>query len=122
MKVGIIGLGAMGRPMAANLIAGGHELGVWARRPEAANQLLNSGAIWYDSPAALAAACDVVVSIVTYGADVEQLAFGPEGLASGFGAGAVHIDMSTISPALACSLAGRYDELGVGWLAMAQVP
>lgn len=116
MRVGFIGLGVMGRPMAAHVLANGFELGLWARRKDAAAELLANGAQWFDSPAELAQRCDVVVSIVTYGADVEQIAFGPHGLAKGFRAGAVHIDMSTISPALARSLAARYAELGVEWL------
>ncbi len=116
MRVGFIGLGVMGRPMAARLLQAGFELGIWARRPEAATELVAQGATLYSSPAELAAACDVVVTIVTYGADVEQLAFGPEGLATGFRAGSVHVDMSTISPDIARSLAQRYAAQGVAWV------
>ena len=116
MKVGFIGLGVMGRPMAAHVLRAGFELGVWARRPDAASELVSAGATLYRSPAELAAASDVVVTIVTYGADVEQLAFGPEGLAAGFRAGSVHIDMSTISPDIARSLAQRYAGQGVAWV------
>lgn len=116
MRVGFIGLGVMGRPMATRLLRAGFELGVWARRPEAASGLVSGGATLHGSPAALARASDVVVTIVTYGADVEQIAFGPEGLAAGFRAGSVHVDMSTISPELARSLAQRHAGQGVGWL------
>ncbi len=116
MKVGFIGLGVMGRPLAARLLDAGFELGVWARRPEAAAELVAQGARLYQTPAALAAASDVVVTIITHGADVEALAFGPEGLAAGFQAGAVHVDMSTISPDIARSLAQRYAVRGVAWV------
>ncbi len=116
MKVGFIGLGVMGRPMAAHLLAAGHELALWARRPEAAAELVEAGAVWYDTPAALAAASEVVVTIVTTGDDVAALAFGIDGLAQGFAPGAVHVDMSTIAPATARTLASRYAERGVAWL------
>ncbi len=116
MKVGFIGLGVMGRPMAAHLLAAGHELALWARRPEAAAELVEAGAAWYDTPAALAAASEVVVTIVTTGDDVAALAFGADGLAQGFAPGAVHVDMSTIAPATARMLAGRYAKRGVAWL------
>ncbi|HLW05466.1 MAG TPA: NAD(P)-dependent oxidoreductase [Azoarcus sp.] len=116
MRVGFIGLGAMGRPMAQHVMRGGHSLGVWARKPEAAASLKEQGATVYDSPAALAAASDVVITIITNSRDVEQVAFGPEGLAHGFAAGAVHLDMSTIAPDAARDFARRYKEQGVEWI------
>ncbi|THF55000.1 NAD(P)-dependent oxidoreductase [Pseudothauera rhizosphaerae] len=116
MKVGFIGLGVMGAPMAGHLLAAGHELAVWARRPEATAALAARGAHVCATPAALAARCEAVITIVTSSADVEQLAFGPDGLAYGFAPGAVHVDMSTIAPAVARSLAARYAERGLGWL------
>ncbi|WP_298601035.1 NAD(P)-dependent oxidoreductase [Zoogloea sp.] len=116
MKVGFVGLGVMGLPMARHLMAAGHTLAVWARRPESAQVLLADGANWCATPAELAAQCDVVISIITASADVEQLALGPAGLIEGFAPGAVHVDMSTIAPATARRLAARYAERGVGWL------
>ena len=116
MKVGFVGLGVMGLPMARHLMAAGHTLAVWARRPAAAEALLAEGATWCATPAALAAQCEVVISIITASADVEQLALGPAGLIEGFAPGAVHVDMSTIAPASARRLAARYAERGVGWL------
>ncbi len=116
MKVGFIGLGVMGAPMAGHLLAAGHELAVWARRPESTAALAAQGAHVCATPAALAARCEVVISIVTSSADVEALAFGHEGLAGGFAAGAVHVDMSTIAPGTARALAARYAERGIGWL------
>lgn len=116
MKVGFIGLGVMGAPMAGHLLAAGHELAVWARRPEATAALAARGAHVSATPAALAARCEVVFSIVTSSADVEALAFGQEGLAAGLASGAVHVDMSTIAPAVARELAARYAARGIGWL------
>jgi len=116
MKLGFVGLGAMGRPMLGHLIAAGHELAVWARRPEAAAEAARAGAAVCATPAELAARSEVVFSIVTTGADVSAVAFGGNGLAEGFRRGGVHVDMSTTSPTVARELAGRYAGLGVDWL------
>lgn len=116
MRVGFIGLGAMGRPMATHLLRAGHALAVWARRPESAAELVAQGAHWCVTPAELAAASEVVITIVTTSSDVDNLAFGAHGLAAGFAQGAIHVDMSTIAPTTARSLALRYAPLGVGWV------
>jgi len=116
MRVGFIGLGVMGAPMARHLLEAGHDLAVWARRPEAADALVKAGAARCASPAALAARCEVVFTIVTTGADVEALAFGSGGLVAGFTPGAIHVDMSTIAPASAREIAARYAKSGVRWL------
>ena len=115
MKVGFIGLGVMGAPMARHLRAAGYDLALWARRPEAA-ALVVEGVPLCATPAELAARSEVVVSIVTASADVEALAFGAHGLAAGFTPGAIHIDMSTIAPAMARSLAQRYGAQGLGFV------
>lgn len=106
----------MGRPMAGHLLAAGHELSVWARRPESAVPLAEAGARVCATPAELAERCEVVISIVTASADVEALALGPGGLIEGFVPGAIHVDMSTIAPGTARRVAARYAERGVGWL------
>src|SRR5690606_1023537 len=116
MRIGFIGLGVMGEPMARHLRAAGHDLAVWARRPESAAALVAEGVPLCATPAELAARSEVVITIVTASADVEALAFGPNGLAEGFAPGAIHVDMSTIAPATARSLAARYAELGIGWV------
>ena len=116
MRVGFIGLGVMGAPMARHLLAAGHDLAVWARRPEMADGLVAAGAARCASPAALAARSEVVFTIVTTGADVEALAFGSGGLIAGFAPGAIHVDMSTIAPATAREIAARYAKSGVRWL------
>lgn len=116
MKVGFVGLGVMGRPMAGHLIAAGHEVAVWARRPESTAPLAEAGARVHATPAELARHCEVVISVVTASADVEHLALGPDGLINGLAAGAIHVDMSTIAPETARKVAARYAEMGIGWL------
>jgi 2-hydroxy-3-oxopropionate reductase len=111
MKVGFIGLGVMGRPMARHVLEGGHQLGVWARRPAATDPLVASGATVHETPAALAAQSDVVVTMVTGTRDVEQVLLGEKGVIEGARPGTIVVDMSTISAAatrrMAETLAGR---------------
>lgn len=116
MRVGFIGLGVMGAPMARHLLAAGHEVAVWARRPAAAAALVEAGAMPCATPAALAARSEVVISIVTASADVKALVLGADGLAAGFAPGSIHVDMSTIAPETARQLAAHYLQRGVGWL------
>ncbi|NML25442.1 NAD(P)-dependent oxidoreductase [Zoogloea dura] len=116
MKVGFVGLGVMGRPMAGHLLVAGHELAVWARRADSMVPLIEAGARACATPAELAACCEVVISVVTASADVEQLALAPDGLLAGFAPGAIHVDMSTIAPGTARRVAARYAEKGIGWL------
>lgn len=116
MRVGFIGLGVMGEPMARHLRAAGHALAVWARRPQSAAALVAEGVPLCATPAELAARSEVVITIVTASADVEALAFGAQGLTEGFVPGAIHVDMSTIAPATARALAERYAARGVGWV------
>ncbi len=106
----------MGRPMAGHLIAAGHEVAVWARRPESTAPLAEAGARVHATPAELARHCEVVISVVTASADVEHLALGSDGLIDGLAEGAIHVDMSTIAPETARKVAARYAEMGIGWL------
>lgn len=105
MKLGFIGLGVMGRPMALNLMKHGHEMGVYGRREATLAPLIEAGARRYDSPAALAAASEVVFTMVTASQDVEAVALGAEGIVHGAKPGLVLIDMETIAPATARSVA-----------------
>jgi 3-hydroxyisobutyrate dehydrogenase-like beta-hydroxyacid dehydrogenase len=95
MRIGFIGLGMMGKGMAANLQKSGHELLVHDLTRQAASQHLANGAQWADSPRLLAEACDLVFTSLPTPADVEAVGFGENGLARGFGAGAVWFDLST---------------------------
>lgn len=110
MNIGFIGLGTMGAPMAGHLLRAGHALHVWSRRADSADALLALGATRCESPAAVAANCGIVCTNLTGSADVEGMA---GELASGFAAGAVHVDFSTIAPSVARRIAAMYAERGV---------
>jgi len=116
VKVGFIGLGVMGRQMAGHLLRGGHTLGVYARRADSAAPLVAAGATRYDTPAALAAACEVVFTIVTASGDFEQVALGADGLIHGARPGSVVVDMETISPAVARAVARTLEAKGIDML------
>lgn len=113
MKVGFIGLGAMGRPMALHLQRAGHELFVWARRPAS---LAGLPATLCATPAALGHCCAVVFTMVTSSADVEMLALGTDGLIEGMAAGSILVDCSTIAPAVARHIAQQLAEKGIDML------
>jgi 2-hydroxy-3-oxopropionate reductase len=113
MEVGFIGLGLMGRPMALNLIKAGHRVHVWSRRRESMQPLLDAGAGDCASAAEAARRAAVTITMVADAPDVEQVTLGPDGVADGASAGHIHIDMSTISPAAAQSIAARLDGRGI---------
>ncbi len=98
MKLGFVGLGIMGRPMALNLRKAGHALWVHARRAESMQPLTAAGATACGSPQEVAAAADITFVCVSDTPDVEQLILGERGLLHGARSGAVVVDMSTISP------------------------
>jgi 2-hydroxy-3-oxopropionate reductase len=116
LNVGFIGLGVMGRHMALHLMKGGHRMGVWARRAESAAPLVAAGAARYDTPAALAAACEVVFTMVTASSDFEQVVLGGQGIIHGARPGSVVVDMETISPAVARAVAQQLAEKGIDML------
>lgn len=116
MNLGFIGLGAMGRPMALHLMKQGHSMAVFARRAASTAPLVAAGALRYDTPAALAAHCDVVFTMVTNSQDVEQIVLGTEGLFHGMRQGSVLVDMETISPAVVRTVAAALAQKGVEML------
>ena len=116
MKLGFIGLGVMGRPMALNLMKHGHQMGVYARRPQSAAPLIAAGAVGYKTPAELAAACDVVFTVVTTSSDFEQVALGENGIIHGARAGSVVVDMETISPIVVRNVAQAFAAKGIDML------
>jgi 2-hydroxy-3-oxopropionate reductase len=113
MNVGFIGLGAMGRPMALHLLKAGHTLSVYARRAEAAQPLVEAGATRRATPAEVAAHSEVVFTVVTTGADVEEVALGEHGILHGARPGTVLVDMGTIPPGTARRIAARLAERGI---------
>jgi 3-hydroxyisobutyrate dehydrogenase len=115
-RIGFIGLGIMGRPMAMNLLKAGHELTVWNRTASKMADLVAAGAGAADNPAAVAATSDVVISIVSDSPDVEQVALGSGGVIESARPGLLYIDMSTISPRVAREVAARLAEQGTEML------
>jgi len=111
-KLGFIGLGVMGRPMALNLMKAGYAMTVYARRPESAVPLLDKGASVVATPADVARRSNVVFSLVTSSADSEQIALGANGIVEGATAGTVLIDMATISPLVTRRIAHALSERG----------
>jgi 3-hydroxyisobutyrate dehydrogenase len=100
MRVGFIGVGNIGRPMAQQIASAGFPLVVHDVRKDAAAALVQQGARWADSPSEVAAACDVVCTCLPGPAEMEEVALGERGIAQGIKPGAVYIDHTTNSPAL----------------------
>jgi 3-hydroxyisobutyrate dehydrogenase-like beta-hydroxyacid dehydrogenase len=97
-KIGFIGMGIMGKPMAMNLIAGGWEVVVWNRHPEKCKELLQKGARMAESPGALAAQCDVTFAMLADPNACLEVCFGAEGVLAGIGEERGYVDMSTVDP------------------------
>jgi 3-hydroxyisobutyrate dehydrogenase-like beta-hydroxyacid dehydrogenase len=116
-RVGFIGLGIMGSRMAASLRRAGFALTVWNRTPATAERWAeqNDAAV-ASSPAEVGASCDVVVTMVVDGTQVEDVLLGPSGAASAPRAGLLCIDMSTIGPRAARRIAAALGERGLGFL------
>ncbi len=110
-RIGFIGLGIMGRPMASRLLGAGYEVTVWNRTASKAEALVQAGARRGASPRDVAARSDVTITMVADTPDVRAVILGPDGVIEGVRPGAVVIDMSTISPVatreIAESLAAR---------------
>ena len=105
-KVGFIGLGTMGTPMALNLLNAGFPLVVWNRTPAKTAPLRDAGAKVSKGPAHVAAEVEIVITMVSQPSDVEAVVLGPDGVAEGIQSGSVLIDMSTVSPSTSRKLAG----------------
>jgi 3-hydroxyisobutyrate dehydrogenase-like beta-hydroxyacid dehydrogenase len=112
MKLGFIGLGAMGRGMAQNLLAAGHELTVYNRTRARAEELREQGARVAECPAEAARGCEAVVTMLADDPAVAETVLGEAGVSSGLGRGAVHVSASTISVELSARLASAHAALG----------
>jgi 3-hydroxyisobutyrate dehydrogenase-like beta-hydroxyacid dehydrogenase len=106
-NLGFVGLGVMGGNMVARLLEKGHTVTGYNRTRSKAQWLIDRGMKWGDSPRAVAEAADFTFSMVTNASAIHSITEGPDGLLAGLSAGKVVIDMSTISPAVSCALAGR---------------
>jgi 3-hydroxyisobutyrate dehydrogenase-like beta-hydroxyacid dehydrogenase len=112
MKIGFIGLGIMGKPMAMNLLKAGFSLTVFNRTPGKSAPLVEAGARVAHSPGEVAEDSEIVITIVSDTPDVEAVLFGPEGVSRKLKPGAVVIDMSTISPEATVDFARRLARQG----------
>jgi len=111
-RIGFIGLGIMGRGMAANLLKTGFDLRVWNRTSSRIDDFVEEGASRASDPAGLAGQCDVIIVCVSDTPDVQEVVLGDHGLIEGIQPGALVIDMSTISPQVTKEIASILAEKG----------
>lgn len=115
-RIGFIGLGIMGRPMAWNLMRAGYDLVVHNRTAAKAEELAEGGATAVGTPREVAELSDVVITMLPDSPDVEQVVAGENGVLEGIRSGALLVDMSTISPVVTRELYGRLKERGASML------
>ncbi|KNX96264.1 NAD(P)-dependent oxidoreductase [Listeria monocytogenes] len=115
-KIGFVGTGVMGSSMAGHLLEAGYEVLVYTRTKTKAEDLLDKGALWIETPGELANKVDILISMVGYPKDVEELYLGENGFLENLAVGTVAIDMTTSSPALAKKMAEFGREKGIGVL------
>lgn len=113
MKIGFVGTGIMGAPMAIHLQSAGHEIRLFKHRTTLPAELLQNGAVECSSLAQLARESDAVISILPDTPDVESAIFGSGGLAEGMPSGAILVDMSSICPMATQDFAAKLAEAGV---------
>ena len=116
MKIGFIGVGNIGAPIAGQLLAAGHALLVYDVRRDAADTLVAAGALWSHSPVALAAECDVVATCLPGPVEMGLVCFGEGGLVDHLRPGALYIDHTTNAPALVRAVHAALAEKGVAML------
>ncbi|EAE8347918.1 NAD(P)-dependent oxidoreductase [Listeria monocytogenes] len=115
-KIGFVGTGVMGSSMAGHLLEAGYQVSVYTRTKTKAEDLLDKGACWVETPGELASKVDILISMVGYPKDVEELYLGENGFLENLAVGTVAIDMTTSSPALAGKIAGFGRGKGIGVL------
>ena len=115
-KVGFIGLGIMGKPMAKNLLEAGYDLVVYNRTREKAEELASDGAAVADSPKEVAERSDVIITMLPDSPQVEEVLAGEDGVLEGVSDGALIVDMSTISPVVTEELSEKVGEKGASML------
>lgn len=116
-KLGFVGIGLMGEAMTRRLLDRGYGVTVWNLEPERLDTVVPHGARAAASPAAVTAACDVVLMCVLHTAAIEACAFGPEGIATSARQDKILVDLSTADPAATRRLAARLkQETGMGWV------
>src|SRR5262245_10030736 len=116
MKVGVAGLGMMGAAIAQRLIEVGHTVTVWNRSADKAKPVVWAGATAFATPAKVADACEVIITILTDAAAIDAVYGGPEGLLAGDVAGRLFIEMSTVRPATELALADKVRHKGAAFV------
>jgi len=116
MKLGFIGLGAMGQLIVPRLMAAGHDVTGWNRSRDKADDLIAQGMRWADTPREVAAQAEFVFSIVTDAKAVRACALGPDGIVAGIRPGGIYIDMSTIEPEESRAIAAEFAKAGATML------
>lgn len=116
MKIGFLGMGRMGTPMALRLIAAGHELSVWNRNEARTKPLIHEGAIAAGTPAEAELGADAVMTMLFDDQAYEEVVFGSNGLADALSPGGLHISCSTISVRLSDRLALEYAKRGIDFV------
>jgi 3-hydroxyisobutyrate dehydrogenase len=114
--IGFVGLGVMGKSMVSHLLKGGYKAHVYNRTKAKAEDLMKIGATWQDSPEEVAKVADVIITIVGYPADVEEIYFGNSGILESAKEGGVVIDMTTSSPDLAVKIYSEAKSRGISAL------
>jgi 3-hydroxyisobutyrate dehydrogenase-like beta-hydroxyacid dehydrogenase len=112
LELGFVGLGAMGQVIVPRLMAAGHTVTGWNRSREKADPLIASGMRWADTPRAVAAASEIVFSVVTDGPAVRTVALGDDGILAGLRKGGIYLDMSTIAPDVNRAVAAEFSKAG----------
>ena len=116
MRVGFIGLGIMGKPMARNILAGGFpDLYVWNRSPGPAEELAEAGAVCA-SKAQIGRECDVILTMLPNSPQVRAVMLGPDGVSQYMHRGQVYIDMSSINPVSSREIAAELEKIGADML------
>jgi 3-hydroxyisobutyrate dehydrogenase len=115
-KIGWIGTGLMGNPMVKHLLNAGYKVNVYNRTKEKTQDLIDMGCTWFDSPAELTAASEVVVTIIGFPKDVEECYFGEQGIFKTIKPGTVLIDMTTTKPSLAVKIASEATKVGAEFI------
>jgi 3-hydroxyisobutyrate dehydrogenase/glyoxylate/succinic semialdehyde reductase len=116
MRIGFIGLGIMGRRMAANLLKHGNRLIVFNRTPDKAKPLIDQGAVWAPTPASVATQVDVLFTMLANPEAVKEVALGEEGLLNHLRAGSLWVDCSTVNPSFSRQMATEAWARGIRFL------
>jgi 3-hydroxyisobutyrate dehydrogenase len=115
-RIGFIGLGMMGKPMAQRLIDGGYQLVVFNRTKAKADELIQQGAKWADNPKSVIEQSDTVISMISTPEVLREIVLEKNGILGGASEGKTHIDMSTVSPAIIDQLKDIYQKNKINFL------